>query len=185
MHYTQDWTTVHDMTAGAVEQTGNELDVALMGNGFLTVQTDAGPRYTKGGSLAIDATGTLVDLNGNPVLGTSGAIAFDASDIDIVISQDGTVSTNNGNKGKLAIAEFTDPQMLSREGDNYFSGPAPDAPVATRLMQGAIERSNVSGVTELTTMIRVQRAYQSLASLMQRQDELRSTAIQRLGDVQA
>ncbi len=37
------------------------------------------------------------------------------------------------------------------EGDNYFSGPAPDAPVATRLMQGAIERSNVSGVTELTT----------------------------------
>jgi flagellar basal-body rod protein FlgF len=75
--------------------------------------------------------------------------------------------------------------VLSREGDNYFSGPAPDAPIATRLMQGAIERSNVSGVTELTTMIRVQRAYQSLASLMQRQHELRSTAIQRLGDVRA
>jgi flagellar basal-body rod protein FlgF len=185
VHYTQDWTTVHDMTAGPVEQTGNELDVALMGNGFLTVQTDAGPRYTKSGALAIDATGTLVDLNGNPVLGTSGAIAFDDSDIDIVISQDGTVSTNNGNKGKLAIAEFVDPQILSRQGDNYFSGPAPDAPVATRLMQGAIERSNVSGVTELTTMIRVQRAYQSLASLMQRQHELRSTAIQRLGDVRA
>ena len=75
--------------------------------------------------------------------------------------------------------------MLSREGDNYFAGPTPDAPVNTRLMQGSIERSNVSGVTELTTMIRVQRAYQSLASLMQRQDELRSTAIQRLGEIQA
>ena len=185
VHYTHDWTTLHDMTAGPVEQTGNELDVALMGNGFLTVQTEAGPRYTRSGALAIDATGTLVDLNGNPVLGTSGAIRFDDNDIDIVIGQDGTVSTNNGNKGKLAIAEFVDPQILSRQGDNYFSGPAPDAPVATRLMQGAIERSNVSGVTELTTMIRVQRAYQSLASLMQRQHELRSTAIQRLGEVRA
>jgi len=185
VHYTQDWTTVHDMSAGAIEQTGNELDVALMGQGFLTVQTAGGTRYTKSGALAIDATGTLVDLNGNPVLGSSGAIKFDDSDVDIVIGQDGTVSTNNGNKGKLAIAEFVDPQILSREGDNYFAGPAPDAPVNTRVMQGSIERSNVSGVTELTTMIRVQRAYQSLASLMQRQDELRSTAIQRLGDIQA
>lgn len=185
VHYTQDWTTVHDMSAGAVEQTGNELDVALMGEGFLTVQTEGGTRYTKSGALAIDATGTLVDLNGNPVLGSSGAIKFDDSDVDITIASDGTVSTNNGNKGKLAIAEFVDPQILAREGDNYFSGPAPDAPVSTRIMQGAIERSNVSGVTEITTMIRVQRAYQSLASLMQRQDELRSTAIQRLGDIQA
>jgi flagellar basal-body rod protein FlgF len=185
VHYTQDWTTVHDMSAGAVEQTGNELDVALMGEGFLTVQTEGGTRYTKSGALAIDATGTLVDLNGNAVLGSSGAIKFDDSDVDIVIAQDGTVSTNNGNKGKLAIAEFVDPQILARDGDNYFSGPAPDAPVNTRIMQGAIERSNVSGVTEITTMIRVQRAYQSLASLMQRQDELRSTAIQRLGDIQA
>jgi flagellar basal-body rod protein FlgF len=185
VHYTQDWTTVHDMSAGAVEQTGNDLDVALMGEGFLTVQTAAGTRYTKSGALAIDATGTLVDLNRNPVLGSSGAIKFDDSDVDIVIAEDGTVSTNNGNKGRLAIAEFVDPQILAREGDNYFSGPAPDAPVATRVMQGAIERSNVSGVTELTTMIRVQRAYQSLAGLMQRQDELRSTAIQRLGDIRA
>ncbi|MEO6012930.1 MAG: flagellar basal body rod C-terminal domain-containing protein, partial [Devosia sp.] len=76
-------------------------------------------------------------------------------------------------------------QVLAREGDNYFSGPAGDKPVTTRLLQGAIERSNVSGVTELTTMIRVQRAYQSLASLMQRQDELRTSAVQRLGEVRA
>jgi flagellar basal-body rod protein FlgF len=185
VHYTQDWTTVHDMGAGAVVQTGNQLDVALMGDGFLTVQTEGGTRYTKSGALAIDATGKLVDLNGNAVMGASGPITFDDSDVEIVIGRDGTVSTNNGSKGKLAIAEFVDPQILSREGDNYFAGPAPDAPIATSIMQGAIEKSNVSGVTEITTMIRVQRAYQSLASLMQRQDELRSTAIQRLGEVRA
>lgn len=185
VYFTQDWTTLHDMSPGAIEQTGNELDVALMGNGFLTVDTPDGPRYTRSGALAIDSTGTLVDLNGNPVLGSSGPIKFDDSDVDITIGQDGSVSTNNGTKGRLAIAEFIDPQILLREGDNYYSGPASNAPVATRVMQGSIERSNVSGVTELTTMIRVQRAYQSLASLMQKQDELRSTAIQRLGEVRA
>ena len=185
VHFTQDWTTVHDMSAGSIEQTGNPLDVALMGNGFLTIETPGGPRYTRSGALTIDSSGVLVDLNGNAVLGSSGQIKFDDSDIDITIGTDGSVSTNNGNKGKLAIAEFIDPQILAREGDNYFSGPAPDAPVTTRVMQGSIEKSNVSGVTELTNMIRVQRAYQSLASLMQKQDDLRSTAIQRLGDVRA
>ena len=52
-------------------------------------------------------------------------------------------------------------------------------------MQGAIEKSNVSGVAEMTEMIRVQRAYQSLAAIMQRQDDLRRSAIQRLGDLSA
>jgi len=185
VHFTQDWSTVHDMSPGSVEQTGNDLDVALLGDGFLTVETDAGPRYTRSGALAINAEGVLVDLNGNAVLGASGPIKFDDSDTDITIGADGTVATNNGSKGKLAIAQFVDPQILVREGDNYFSGPAGNAPVTTRIMQGAIEKSNVSGVNELTTMIRVQRAYQSLASLMQKQDELRTGAIQRLGEVRA
>jgi flagellar basal-body rod protein FlgF len=185
VHFTQDWSTVHDMSVGSIEQSGNPLDVALMGEGFLTVETPAGPRYTRAGALAIDASGVLVDLNGNPVLGSSGPIKFDDSDVDITIGSDGTVATNNGSKGQLAIAQFVDPQILVREGDNYFSGPASNAPVTTRVMQGALEKSNVSGVNELTTMIRVQRAYQSLASLMQKQDELRSGAIQRLGEVRA
>ena len=68
--------------------------------------------------------GTLVDLAGNPVLGTSGPIKFDSADTDITINRDGTVSTSQGTKGKLAVVEFTDPQVLAREGDNYYSGPA-------------------------------------------------------------
>ena len=174
------------MSQGTVTPTEKELDVAVRGEGFFAVQLpDGRTGYTRAGALSIDASGVLVDLNGNPVLGSSGPIKFDDSDTDITIGSDGTVATNNGSKGQLALAQFTDPQILVREGDNYFSGPAGNAPVTTRVMQGAIERSNVSGVTELTTMIRVQRAYQSLASLMQKQDDLRNTAIQRLGDVRA
>lgn len=185
LHYTEDWSTVHDMTGGAIEQTGNPLDVAIDGNGFLTVQTPAGPRYTRSGALQIDSTGTLVDLNGNAVLGQGGPISFDSSDTDISITADGSIVTSNGSKGRLAIVEFADPQSLAREGSNYYSGPAGTPATATRIVQGSIERSNVSGVTEMANMIRVQRAYQTLASLMQRQDELRTNAVQRLGDVTA
>ncbi|MEO6014393.1 MAG: flagellar basal-body rod protein FlgF, partial [Devosia sp.] len=155
LHYTQDWSTNHDMSAGPIEQTGNPLDVALMGNGFLSVQTPDGLRYTRNGALQMDASGTLVDLNGYPVLGESGPIKFADSDTDISIAADGTVSTNNGSKGKLSLTEFTDPQILARQGDNYFSGPTGDKATRTRIMQASIERSNVSGVTEMTTMIQV------------------------------
>src|SRR5262249_27306549 len=61
LHYPEDWSSVHDLSAGAIEQTGNPLDFALSGDGFLSIQTPAGTRYTRAGSLTLDATGTLVD----------------------------------------------------------------------------------------------------------------------------
>jgi flagellar basal-body rod protein FlgF len=185
LHYTEDWATTHDMSTGSIEQTGNPLDVALSGNGFLTVQTPQGPRYTRNGSLQLDASGTLVDLNGNPVLGESGPIQFDSADTDISIADNGAITTSQGSKGKLAVVEFADPQQLAREGNNYYSGPAGTPAVDTHIVQGSIERSNVSGVSAMADMIRVERAYQTLANLMQRQDDLRGTAVQRLGDVTA
>ena len=185
LHYTEDWSTIHDMTTGSIEQTGNPTDIAISGNGFLTVQTAAGPRYTRNGSLQIDSGGTLVDLSGNPVLGESGPIKFDSADTDISISENGSISTSQGSKGKLAVVEFADPQSLAREGNNYYSGPAGQPATQTKIVQGSIERSNVSGVTTMADMIRVERAYQTLSNIMQRQDDLRNTAIQKLGDMTA
>jgi flagellar basal-body rod protein FlgF len=183
--YTEDWATVHNMTNGPLDQTGNPLDVALSGPGFLTVQTANGPRYTRAGSLAINAAGTLVDLSGNPVMSTSGEVHFDDSDTGITILKDGTITTSQGTKGKLAIAEFADPQQMTREGYNLWVGSNPQAPAYTTVVQGAIERSNVSPVTEMAQMIRVQRAYEQMADLMSRQDDLRHSAVQQLGQVAA
>ncbi len=185
LHYTEDWSTIHDMATGPIEQTGNPLDVALQGDGFLTVQTPQGPRYTRNGALTIDNQGQLVDLNGNPVLGEGGPIKLDSSDTDISITQNGTISSSNGTKGKLAVVEFANPQVLARQGDNYFSGPAGTPATQTQVIQGSIEKSNVSGVTTMADMIRVERAYQQLATLMQQQSDLRTTAVQRLGDINA
>ena len=185
LSYTDDWTTIHDMAGGALVQTGNPLDVALQGEGFLAVETAAGERYTKSGSLAIDATGTLVDLNGNPMLGEGGPIQFGPDETGIQIGADGSISSTAGAKGKLRLVEFANPQELTREGNNLWAGGTPVAATNTRAMQGFIEKSNVSGISEMAEMIRVQRAYESAASLAQKQDELRRTAIQRLGDTNA
>lgn len=183
--YVEDWATVHDMSGGLIVQTGNPLDVALSGEGFLTVQTAAGERYTRAGSLQIDNTGTLVDLDGNPVLADGAPVQFDASDTDITISADGTISTNNGGKGRLQVVEFAAVDEVTREGLNLWAGGTPQPATATRIVQGAIERSNVSGVGEMTEMIRVSRAYESLANLMDKQNDLRRSAIQKLGELNA
>jgi flagellar basal-body rod protein FlgF len=183
--YTHDWATMHDLSDGAVVQTANPLDVALRGDGFLAVQTPAGERWTRSGALQIDAEGFLVTTDGHRVLGEGGPIQFDADDNDITIAPDGAISTNDGIKGRLRLVEFSDVQALAREGSNLFSGGVPIEGGTTRVMQGALEKSNVSGIAEMTEMIRVSRAYQSLASLMQKQDEMRRSAVQRLGDANA
>jgi flagellar basal-body rod protein FlgF len=185
LSYVQDWATTHDLSGGAMVQTGSELDVGLNGQGFFAIQTPAGDRWTKSGSFELSANGTLVDLNGNPVLGEGGPIQFGPEESGILIAADGSVSSSAGAKGRLRLVEFDNPQELAREGSNLFSGGTPVAATNTRVMQGFIEKSNVSGVSEMVEMIRVQRAYESAASLAQKQDELRRSAIQRLGDMSA
>jgi len=185
LSYVQDWATIHDLSGGAIVQTGNELDVALNGEGFFAVQTAGGERWTRAGSFQLDNQGRLVDLSGNPVLGMGGPIQFAPEETGITIAADGTISSSAGPKDQLRIVEFADAQVLKREGSNLFSGGEPQLNVNTRVMQGHVERSNVSGIAEMAEMIRVQRAYESAASLAQKQDELRRSAIQRLGDANA
>lgn len=185
LSYTKDWGTMHDMRNGETVPTGNPLDVALQGNGFLTVMSPNGERWTRSGSLQINAEGTLVDLNGYPVIADGSEVQFDPAEQNISIAADGTISTDAGTKGRLQIVEFANAQQLTREGSNLFSGGTPVPATATRVLQGSVERSNVSGITEMSELIRVSRSYESLSSLMQRQDELRRTAIQRLGDATA
>lgn len=185
LSYVQDWATIHDLSGGAMVQTGNELDIGLNGDGFLAVQTAAGERWTRSGALQLSANGTLVDVNGNPVLGDGGPIQFGPEETGIQFAADGSISSSAGPKGRLRLVEFDNPQALTREGANLFAGGTPQAAVDTGVMQGFVERSNVSGVAEMAEMIRVQRAYESAANLAQKQDELRRNAIQRLGDTNA
>ncbi len=181
--FVDDWATVHDLSPGTIVDTGSPLDVALRGEGFLVVQTPAGERYTKAGSLGVSRDGTLVDPGGNPIMGTNGPIQFLPTETDINIADDGTVSSSAGVKGTLRLVEFDEPQLVERYGNNLWTGVNPQPAIATTVVQGAIEKSNVTGVAEMSQMLEIQRAYQSVANLLQKHDEQRRSAIQKLGSL--
>ena len=194
LSYVRDRATWQDFGQGPLQQTGNPLDVAIDGNAFLTVQTARGERYTRNGALQMTSTGQLVTSEGDTVVGDNGPIQIQAGDHDISINPEGTISVRNGSnttisqiRGKLRLASFAQPQQLQKEGSSTFSAPAsaqPTPPTAkVRVIQGAIEKSNVHSVTEMTRMIEVSRTYATIAALLQGQSDLRKSAIQQLADV--
>ncbi len=192
--FVEDRGTWRDFSQGAVEGTSNPLDVAINGSAFLAVQTQAGERYTRDGSMHIDNTGQLVTAGGNAVLGTGGPIVFQPTDHDINIAPDGTVTVVEGTnhtdsiRGVLRLVSFTDAQKVLKEGSNLYTagdGGAPQPDTKSTLRQGYIEKSNVNSVAEMAHMMEVSRAYTSIANLMNQQAELQKTAIQQLADVPA
>jgi flagellar basal-body rod protein FlgF len=172
-----------DLSGGTLEPTNNPLDVAISGEGFFVVQTPQGERYTRNGAMMLNANGELVNSDGFPLLGEQGNFQFSQNDSQISIAGDGTVATSNGSRGRLRVVRFPNPQALENVGANLFSTSQQAEPVTqARVQAGFVERSNVKPVLEISRMIEVNRAYQSVASLMSRTDETRRSAIQKLGE---
>lgn len=184
LSYVWDRGTATDFASGSVKLTGNPLDVALSEDAFFVIETEAGLRYTRNGSFQINPEGFLTNSEGMPVQGEGGPISFENSETDISIAADGTISSSAGVKDKLQAVTFDSPQLLSREGSSLFAGEGAN-PTQAAFTQGALEGSNIKGVIEITEMIQVSRAYQSLANMLKRIDDLRQGAVQKLGTVQA
>jgi flagellar basal-body rod protein FlgF len=182
----------HDMSQGPFERTGNPLDIAINGNAFFAVQTERGLRYTRNGSLQINAAGQLVTSDGNPVMGNGGPIVLQPGDSQISISRDGTVSVREGSsnvdslRGKVQLVSFSNPQLLQKDGASTFN-PTGDAQQedakSSSIIQGAIEKSNVHGVVEMSRMIEITRAYTQIATLLQQQSDLGQTSLDKLAEV--
>jgi flagellar basal-body rod protein FlgF len=192
--FVQDRATFKDFAAGNTELTKNPLDIAIDGKGFIAVQTPAGERYTRDGSLQINNQGQLVTAGGNPVLGASGPIVFQPTDKEIAIAADGNVTVLEGTgrvdsvRGKLRIVSFADAQKLVKEGSNLYSagtGVAAQPDPASRVRQGYVEKSNVNSVTEMSRMIEITRTYTQISALLQQQSDLHKSAIEKLADVPA
>jgi flagellar basal-body rod protein FlgF/flagellar basal-body rod protein FlgG len=194
--YVRDRTTWHNFSAGPIQRTGGPLDVAIDGNAFLVVQTAAGQRYTRNGALQISPTGALVTNTGDPVIGVGGPIQFQNTDHDISIGEDGTITvregasaTSDSTRGQLQLASFADAGQLEKEGSSLFLAPAgvapQPAPAGVRVVQGAIEQSNVSAVSEMARMVEITRTYEQISSLLQQQNSERTTALDKLSAVPA
>ncbi len=162
--FTRDVAEFIDFSDGPIEMTSNPLDIAIKGDGYLVVETEQGDRYTRNGRLSLDPQGQLVSQHGYPVLSDAGApFFFGPGDEKIEISNDGTISTNNGELGKIRLVRFENQQELTRDAGGLVSSEAPPLDVEqAEIIQGAVEKSNVQPIIELTRMIDVHRSYDNV-----------------------
>ncbi len=96
LSYVEDKSTWQDFSVGAIQNSGNQLDVAIDGQAFFAVETPQGIRYTRNGQFQIDPQGRLVTDQGYPVIGNGGQITFAPNETDFTIAEDGTISTSEG-----------------------------------------------------------------------------------------
>lgn len=167
---------------GPMRATGNPLDVALQGPGWMSVQTPQGLMYTRAGNFQINVNGELVTGNGMPVGGEGGGtITIPAGTREVKIAKDGSVSTEQGQVGRIGVFEFENEQDLEANGNGLYSTKAQANPAAnTEVVQGMLEGSNVQPVVEMTRMIDVLRSYQNTQKMLQSEHERQRTMIQRL-----
>lgn len=172
---------------GSLKETGNPLDVAIVGNGFLGIQTPDGIQYTRAGNLTLDAQGILRNARGMAVAEQGGGdikIPRDAK--EVIIDKKGIVSTEQGEVGTLMISEFDNYQELNPAGNGLYVTTANPIPATkTTVHQGRLEGSNVQAVVEMTRMIDVSREYQAVQNMMESEHERLRTSAQRLARTQA
>jgi flagellar basal-body rod protein FlgF len=172
-----------DFSQGALLTTGNQLDMALQAEGFFTVSTPDGIRYTRDGRFLRDAQSTLSTVEGYPVLAANGQ-PIRLPDGDISVGPDGTLYSGTTVVAKLGIATFKDPeQELVRTRGNLFSGPAQSTGqgAAPQVVQGALEGSNANPTTLMADMTEIVRSYEMAQKMVQNEDELTGKTIASLG----
>src|SRR5437667_10544547 len=178
------------MSQGTLSQTGNELDVAVRGQGFFKIQMPDGTyAYTRDGSFMMDAQGRIVTAQGNPVQPT---ITLPQNSSGLTINAQGQVtvtlpgSTTPTNVGQIGLTRFINKAGLNPIGDNLFTDtPASGAPhdgIANTdgfgdMQQSNLEQANVEVVSEISDLIAAQRAYELNAKVISATDQmLQSTA---------
>ncbi len=180
--YTQDRATWREQQAGTLIHTGNPFDLAITSEGYFTVGTPRGPRLTRGGRFGLMPSGTIADSAGNALLDTNGRpVQLSSTDTQITIAGDGTVSSENGQLGKIGVVRIADPMRLTAEGNTLFRADVPTAAVASPgLVQGAIEDSNVQSVLETTRMMDNLRQFQFMSQFIQAEADRQQSAIDKL-----
>jgi flagellar basal-body rod protein FlgG len=179
-------------TQGNLQQTGNNLDIAISGGGFFQVQLpDGTTAYTRDGSFHLDANGQLVTSSGYQL---QPAITIPANALAVTVARDGTVTVTQPGQatptqvGSLQLANFINAAGLQSQGENLYIETASSGTPTTNtpgtnglgtLSQGYVETSNVNVVEELVNMIQTQRAYEINSKAVQTSDQM----LQRLSQL--
>jgi len=180
-------------TQGTLQQTGQSLDMAVSGRGFLQVlRPDGEISYTRDGSFKLDSTGQLVTSGGYPL---EPSITIPSDALSVTIGVDGTVSVlqpgsgTPSQVGNITLADFVNPTGLDPIGENQFreslssGSPTVETPGQSGIgliSQGALETSNVNVVEEMVSMIETQRAYEMNSKAISTSDQMMQGLIQAL-----
>jgi flagellar basal-body rod protein FlgF len=183
--FVQDFGTARDLSEGPLSRTGNPLDIALQGEGYLKVDTPWGVRYTRNGRLQLDTNGQLVTAQGHPVLDDGDQPISVPSDAkSITITHDGAISTDKGQAGKIEVVRFQDERALQPvAGGLFVTAEQPSPATATTVLQGMIEDSNVKPIVEMTRMMKIAQNYTSTKNLIDAESDRVKNAIDKLGSV--
>jgi flagellar basal-body rod protein FlgG len=177
--------TARSFAQGSLQQSGNNLDVAIKGNGFFQVtQADGTLAYTRDGSFQVNSNGQMVTNNGLPI-GNGITIPVNAQSVSIgadgIVSVVLPASATPQQVGTIALVNFINPAGLEPRGQNLYTETAASGTPQTgtpgtnglgTVMQGFVETSNVNVVQELVGMIQTQRAYEMNSKAIQTSDQM-------------
>jgi flagellar basal-body rod protein FlgF len=173
-----------NVEAGSLNATNRDLDVAIAGNGFLAVETPRGIRYTRNGSLDMNAQSVLTTADGYPVLGANGS-AITLGPGKIGIGEEGDVTLDGVHVDRLKIAAFDDVSVLEKEGNSLFisqKGQEAEKSSDAKIKSGYLEQSNVNPVSSIVRMVEIMRHFEAIQkSINLIMNDINSKAIEKLG----
>ena len=169
-----------NMGQGRLRKTGQQLDLALAApDGFFSINTPQGERYTRGGSFHLNQDKQLVTPEGFIVNGKEGALVIEGGNVEV--SDDGSIVVDGKNVGGLKIVTFPFPDRLQKLGNALMApvGEENNARILedVNLVQGMLEKSNVDSFKELVRMIQANRSYASMQRALGSADEMNQRAI--------
>lgn len=177
--------------AGPLVQTGNPLDVALQGDGWLAVRGPSGPVYTRDGRMRVTATGDLQDLSGRAVLDPGGApLSLNPEGGTVSIGSDGVISQGGNQLGAIGVFRLDPAAVLRRVEGGAVSSDRPGQAILdfhergvpyVSVQQGFQEGANVNPVMEMTRLITITRSFEAAASAVSETEASLENAIRSLG----
>lgn len=169
--------------SGPLQQTGGQLDAAIVGTGFFEVQSPEGLQYTRSGRFSINDKGELSTPEGWPIMGQGGAISINGNSIDI--GDDGQVLVDGDVVGVLRVVDFDDPSQLRKTGSTLFKADNPSAGIkdaqAYRISQGSLESSNVDAIRTMTEIIESMRVFETYQKVIRAADDATAKTVNEVG----
>jgi len=177
-HYVDVHDRVADLAPGAVTRTDNPLDVAMTGNGFLTIETPRGRRLTRDGRMLIGRDGTLRTTSGHAVLDRNGRSIQLPPDRVPVIDERGHIRAGSSEVARLGVVTVDMKAGLDKDVDGFFVPPTEAAAASADLtvMQGHVEESNVRPVQMMLELVEVQRTFSALRQVISASSEMDAQA---------